>query len=58
MRADQARDGVGALDEAAELNVVPAFSVRHGGVGYALKQVGAFLHGAKELVRVGQAGVA
>src|ERR1035438_4130544 len=56
--ADQAGDGFGAFDEASELDVMPAFAVRHGGIGDALKEVCAILHGAEEAVRIGQAGVA
>lgn len=56
--ADQAGDGFGAFDEASELDVMPALAVRHGGIGDALKQVCAVLHGAEEAVRIGQASVA
>src|SRR5208337_497083 len=56
--ADQAGDGFGAFDEASELDVMPAFAMRHGRVGDALKQVCAILHGAEEAVRIGEAGVA
>src|ERR1700722_20898340 len=39
VRADQPRQRFGALDKPPKLDVLPSFTVRHGGVGHALKQV-------------------
>ena len=52
MRADEPRQRVGTLDEAAELDILPALAVGHGGRGDALKQMGAFLYRAKECIGV------
>src|SRR5580658_2189513 len=58
MRADQARQFVGALDEAPELNVLPAFAVRHGRIGHALKQMRSLAHRPKKYIRMQQPGLA
>ena len=58
MRADETGHGIGAFYEPPQLDVMPAFAVRHGGVGDALKQVCSFLHGAKEDMRIKQADLA
>ena len=48
---DQRGEHAGALDEAAELDEVPAFAVVHRGVGQALEHVRSGLYGFEEFVR-------
>src|ERR1700732_3668891 len=44
----QGSNGLHSLDEAAELNVMPALAMRHGRIGNPLKKMSPLLHGPKE----------
>ena len=52
MRADEARQRVRALDVSTELNVLPAFSMQHRGIGNSLEQMRSLLHRAEENVGI------
>src|SRR5579863_404062 len=58
VRANQPRQRFGALDKTSEPDVLPAFAVRHGGIGDTLEEMRALLHRAKERVGIEQPGLA
>src|SRR5271163_4220472 len=52
--ADEPCHRVRSLNESPQLNVLPALAVRHGGVGYAVKQVSSITHRAKKHIGLQQ----
>src|SRR5271163_1116879 len=53
----QGSNSLHALDEAAKLNIMPAFAMRHGRIGNSLKKVSPIPHGLKEFVGLQNGGL-